>query len=105
MARNELIEIERVTNITDEAGDTVTATTWKEVFARKNSIGQSEFYQAHSEGLKPVFKFEIHPSEYDRKKDGPRIRYDGELFKIIRTYEKDNETLELTVEGDIHGNA
>ena len=103
MARNEIIELESITFITDDAGDTITETTWKEVFAEKKSIGTSEFYQAHSEGLKPEFKFVIHPTEYNRKKYGPHIRYDNEVFKIIRTYEKDSESLEITVEGDVHG--
>lgn len=103
MARNEIIELESTTITTDDAGDTVASTTWKEIFAEKKSIGTQEFYQAHSEGLKPVFKFVIHPSEYDRKTDGPHIRYSGEQFKIIRTYEVNNETLEITVEGDVHG--
>lgn len=103
MARNEVIELESTKITTDEAGDTVSETTWKEIFAEKKSIASQEFYQAHSEGLKPEFKFVIHPSEYDRKVDGPHIRYDEELFKIIRTYEKDSESLEITVEGDVHG--
>ena len=103
VARNEIIELESTTIETDEAGDTITSTTWKEIFSEKKSIGTQEFYQAHSEGLKPVFKFVIHPSEYNRKTDGPHIKYDGEAFKIIRTYEVNQETLEITVEGDVHG--
>lgn len=103
MARNEIIELESVTITTDNAGDTVSSTTWKEIFAEKKSIGTSEFYQAHSEGLKPEFKFIIHPSEYNRKTDGPHIKYNGDQFKIIRTYEVNQETLEITVEGDVHG--
>ena len=103
MARNEIIGLESTTLTTDDVGDTITNTTWKEIFAEKRSIGSQEFYQAHSEGLKPEFKFVIHTSEYCRKTDGPHIRYDGETFKIIRTYEKDSESLEITVEGDVHG--
>ncbi len=101
--KNEVIELESALVTTDDAGDTITTTEWKEIFAEKKSIGTQEFYQAHSEGLKPVFKFVIHPTEYDRKTDGPHIKYEGEVFKIIRTYEKDSENLEITVEGDIHG--
>ena len=103
MAKNEIIELESITITTDDAGDSITVPMWKEIFAEKRSIGSSEFYQAHSEGLKPEFKFIIHPSEYNRKTDGPHIQYDGEQFKIIRTYEKDSENLEITVEGDVHG--
>ena len=102
VARNEIIELESITITTDNAGDSITVPTWKEIFAEKKSIGTSEFYQAHSEGLKPEFKFIIHPSEYNRKTDGPHIKYNGEQFKIIRTYEVNQEALEITVEGDVH---
>lgn len=103
VARNEIIELESIIITTDDAGDTATTTEWKEIFAEKKSIGSQEFYQAHAEGLKPEFKFVIHPTEYNRKADGPHIRYNSEQFKIIRTYEKDSESLEITVEGDVHG--
>lgn len=103
--RNELIKLESNKVITDAAGDTITEITWREIWAEKKSIGTQEFYSAHAEGLKPVFKFVVHPTEYNRKIDGPHIQYEDELYKIIRTYEKDSEHLEITVEGDLHGNA
>jgi SPP1 family predicted phage head-tail adaptor len=101
MARNEIIELETITSNVDEFGDIIKTSIWKEIFAEKKSIGMQEFYKAHSEGMKPEFKFVIHPTEYNRKTDGPHIRYDGEVFKIIRTYETDSEIMEITVEGDI----
>ena len=105
MFKNELIEIERVEITTDEAGDQVKESTWREVFAEKKSIGAREFYQAHADGLQPEYKFVVHSTEYDRAVDGPGIKYLGRRYRIIRVYEADFENIELTVEGDIHANA
>lgn len=100
--KNEVIEIEtkETQTITDEYGDTVTVQVYKEVFAQKKSVKQSEFYQAHAQGLKPEIMFIIHPSEYEDKQG---IKYNDKQYKVIRTYEKDSENLELICEGDVHG--
>lgn len=102
MYRNEIIQLEEVTNHVDEYGDVVKTSVWKEVFAEVKNITTSEFYQAHSSGLLPVYKFVINADEYDRKKNGSHIKYDDEVFRIIRTYKKDEWNLELTVEADVH---
>lgn len=104
MFKNEIIEIERVSITTDEAGDQVKESTWREVFAEKKSISSREFYQAHADGLQPEYKFVVHSTEYDRAIDGPGIKYLGRRYRIIRVYEVDFENVELTVEGDIHAN-
>lgn len=100
--KNDVVDIEtnETETTTDEIGDTITIQVYKEIFAEKKSVKQSEFYQAHSQGLKPEFVFIVHPSEYDGKNG---LRYKGKQYKIIRTYEKDSENLELVVEGDVHG--
>ena len=105
MFKNEIIEIERVSIATDEAGDQVKESTWREVFAEKRSISSREFYQAHADGLQPEYKFVVHSTEYDRTIDGPGIKYLNRRYKIIRVYEVDFENVELTVEGDIHADA
>lgn len=105
MFKNELIKIECVNITTDEAGDQVKESTWREVFAEKKSIGAREFYQAHADGLQPEYKFVVHSTEYDRAVDGPGIEYLGRRYRIIRVYEADFENVELTVEGDIHADA
>lgn len=97
--RNEIIYLKQVTTVTDDVGDTTEAVTWKEVFAKKKSIGQREFYQAHTAGLKTEYKFEIHPTEYS---DELYIKYNNKIYKVIRTYEIDQETLEIVVGGDVH---
>lgn len=100
--RNDVIEIEtsETQSTTDEYGDTITISVFKTIFADKKSVKQSEFYQAHAQGLKPEIMFIIHPSEYEGKQG---IKYNGKQYKVIRTYEKDSENLELICEGDVHG--
>lgn len=100
--RNDVIELQtsQTSIVIDDIGDTNIVPIYKEIFAERKSIKQSEFYQAHTAGLKPEMVFLIHPSEYEEKTG---VRYNNKQYKVIRTYEKDCETLELVVEGDIHG--
>lgn len=69
------------------------------IFAEKKSIRQSEFYQAMTTGLKPELNFVIHTFEYN---DESMLEYNGKTYKIIRTYEKDNEFIELTCQGVVN---
>jgi len=85
-------------SITEEAnniGDIVETITRKEVFAQIRSIGMKEKYEALSVGLKPQYTF-ILADYYDY--DGQEsIEYDGERFKVLRTYRKDTNELEIVV--------
>ncbi|MEG0086611.1 MAG: phage head closure protein [Niameybacter sp.] len=100
--KNEIIEIETSkSSVTkDGIGDMTVTPKYKEVFAEKRSVKQSEFYQAHAQGLKPEIVFVIHPSEYEEQKG---VRYKNKQYRVIRTYEKDYENLELVVTGDFNG--
>lgn len=68
----------------------------REVFANKRSVRQSEFYQAAQAGLRPELMFEVRSVEYQGE---PKLRYDSRDYRIIRTYEKDSETIELICAG------
>lgn len=94
--KNDLISLKSVTTEIDEIGDTVQAVVWREVFTEKKSIRQSEFYQAQSVGIKPEITFIIHPSEYN---DELEVKYNDKIYKVIRTYQADNENLEIVVGG------
>ncbi len=100
MMKNDVIELVITSTEVDDVGDTIQSITYKKIFAEKKSIGTSEFYQAHSEGLKPTYKFVIDPLEYTT--DITHIKYEEDIYKIIRTYEKNITDLEITVEKDIH---
>ena len=94
--KNDLISLKSVTTIIDEIGDTVQTAAWRKIFAEKKSIKQSEFYQAQSVGIKPEITFVIHPSEYENELE---VKYNDKIYKVIRTYQTDNENLEIVVGG------
>lgn len=94
--KNDLVSLKSVTTTVDEIGDTVPTVVWKEIFAEKKSIKQSEFYQAQSVGIKPEITFVIHPSEYENELE---VKYNDKIYKVIRTYQTDNENLEIVVGG------
>lgn len=81
-------------NTSNEIGDPIKELTKKKRFAEKLEIGQKEFYQAATTGLKPEVKFAIWKWEYNNEM---YFEYDGRNYKIIKTYErKIDEKIELT---------
>lgn len=72
-----------------------------EIFAKRKSVSFNEFYAAYGTGLRPKYIFAIYPGEYKLADVGEasatHIRYGGKLYPIIRAYEVDRITMELTV--------
>ncbi|MEG0297419.1 MAG: phage head closure protein [Clostridium sp.] len=83
-------------------GDMVSEDIKIKRFAEEESIRQSEFYRANSQGLKPQITFVIHPKEYDGQET---LEFGGNRYKIIRTYKKSSTKIQLICEGDKHGNS
>ena len=92
----EIIDLVNITKVTNDYGDIVESETLTQVFADKQSIRQSEFYQAFATGLRPELMFVIREVDYNNQ---PRIKYNSKYYNIIRTYGKDGELLELICEG------
>lgn len=75
------------------------------IFAEKKSLARSEFYAAYSSGLKASYMFDILPREYslaDVEQNGviyhaTHVVYEGHEYEIIRTYEKNINSMEMTV--------
>lgn len=65
------------------------------VFCEVNSISRNEFYNASMAGLKPSIVFTVHPYEYN---DEIQIKFEDNNYKVMRTYLKNTEELELTCE-------
>ncbi len=65
------------------------------VYCDLKSITRAEFYNAASQGIKPEIVFVIHKYEYNDEKE---ILFEGKKYKVIRTYSKDFEEIELTCE-------
>lgn len=79
----------------DEWGNQVPVEARKPVLCNVKSIGRNEFYAAAQTGLKPEITFVIHGYEYNEEKE---VEFEGEKYKVIRTYMKDFEEMELTCE-------
>jgi SPP1 family predicted phage head-tail adaptor len=96
----EIISLITVTEGTNDIGDPIKILTKREnIFADKQSIRQSEFYQAMAAGLKPELTFIIRTCEYNQE---PMLEFNLKTYNIIRTYEKENEFIELICEGVIN---
>lgn len=67
----------------------------REVLCTLRSIGSQEFYQASATEYHPEAKFVL--GDYMDYNDETLARYDGTLYRIIRTY-RAGKRLELTVE-------
>lgn len=94
---NDIIKLVGETIVVNEYGDQTTQRTERTVFARLQSIGQNEFYQAQAVGLKPEIKFVLADFlEYQDEKILKYAKFNGttEEYTILRTYRNNNE-LEL----------
>lgn len=77
----------------------------KEIFCNKASCTRSEFYQAYAVGLSPKLSLEIDPDDFenasilkDEELVSPQqVVYKGAKYNILRTFQKDESTLSLTV--------
>lgn len=84
------------TSSENEAGDAIRTVTRRETFAEKNSVRQSEHYQASANGLKLELTFIIWAAEY---KNELRLEYEGTTYAISRSFERKDEKLELICAG------
>ncbi len=78
-------------------GEPIESFEWREVYANKKSVRQSEFYQAANVGLKPELMFEIRSIEFSNDE---KVKYNGKEYFIIRYYDK-GEVTELTVSSHV----
>lgn len=95
---NEIIYLVSKTSVTNEVGDRVEVEERKIRFAQLKSIGQSEFYQAQAQGLKPELKFVM--SDYLDYDNEQELIHNGFRYKVLRTYRQANE-LEIVVYGGV----
>ena len=100
-----MIHNEEVTLITLTASEATVTRSEKTVFAGKKSVSYKEFYAAVEVGINPSYIFEMDLEEYEtacsiisNKRYIPtELFYNGAYYNIIRTYEKPDGTIEVTV--------
>lgn len=105
--KNELINLVTVKNQVDKSGFSKEhKISSEEIFAEVKSIRSSEFFEALRSNINLQYIFSINYDDYTehiRDDNGRKIlpgfvEYDGDRFKIIRTYRKENGDIELSCE-------
>ena len=84
----------------DDIGNPVETPKEIDIFCDMKSIGRTEFYNAAANGLKPECILIVHPYEYNNE---AYIKFSEDAapkkkYKVIKTYKKNFEELELTCE-------
>ena len=96
---NEVIYLLSTQHITNNVGDQVETTIKAMRFARLKSIGQSEFYQAQAQGLKPEIKFVL--ADYLDYENQEEVIYNGFRYKVLRTFRTEENEIEIVCYGGI----
>ena len=95
---NDVIYLLSVEHSVNDVGDLIETPKSAMRFARVKSIGQSEFYQAQAQGLKPEIKFELADYlDYDNQEE---VVYNNFRYKVLRTFRNGNK-LEIVCHGGI----
>lgn len=87
-----VIKLISQTLTTDELGYPIASETFYEIFAKRRSITQTEFFSAGKNGITPDFSFEVNDAEYHGQR---LLEYEGKRYEIYRTYQPNNDTVEL----------
>lgn len=89
--------------VVNEIGDIISSEIKRKVYCDVNSIRQSEFYQAQANGFKAELSVLLRNFEY---KNEEIAELDSVRYKILRSYDKKDGTIELTlIRGVENGNA
>lgn len=95
-----LLYIEEVPN---NKGIPIKTTIEYEVFLSKKSIARSEFYLGNQAGMNPTIAFETRVDDFEQTKHikngkplyAQQIEFEDCIYNIIRTYQKNDELIEL----------
>lgn len=76
--------------------------TENEVMCQKGSVTQNEFFGGGRNGLNPEMMFKVFRGDYEGER---KCEYEGKRYAIYRTYESDEDYIELYVqrEGGTNG--
>lgn len=95
---NELIYLVSTKKTVNKVGDQIATETIVPRFAKLKSIGQTEFYQAQAQGLKPEIKFVL--SDYLDYENQEQVIHNNFRYKVLRTFRSGNE-IEIVCYGGV----
>lgn len=78
----------------NSVGVPIPTNTKHEVFCERKSVTRSEFFNAGRNGLNPEYVFKVFKGDYMGERT---CEYDGLTYAIYRTFEPDNDYIELYV--------
>ncbi len=81
--------------IQDDIGNWRLVPDPRAVLCGVKSVTRNEFYGAAQAGLKPEIVFVVHGYEYQGEQE---VEFEGERYRVVRTYSVSFEELELTCE-------
>jgi hypothetical protein len=64
------------------------------VFCNKKSVGYSEYFKSQQTGKVVEAKCEVHKADYGGE---DTVEMDGRRFFVLKTYDIDDDTIELTL--------
>ena len=97
---NEVIYLLSTKSETNEVGDQVETLIKTMRLAKEKSIGQTEFYQAQSIGLKPEVKLALADHlDYEGQEE---VIYNNFRYKVLRTFKpEDKNEIEIVCYGGV----
>lgn len=69
----------------------------REVIAQQGGVSRNEFYKAAAVGMTPSVVFVVSEADYQGER---LIRFDGKLYRVIRSYPLPNRKIELVCQGE-----
>lgn len=97
MQFNETCYLGTLVTTRNEFGDIVKTLKLKKAFCEFKSITRQEFYLANNYNMKPSMLLNIRAEDYNGQE---YVKYNKELFKVLKTYSKSKNTVELTLYKD-----
>lgn len=98
MNKSVTIDLQKKTYTTDEMGQSIYTMQRKTVFATITSISRAEwvsYSQTGRQGLVPAYVATVFMGDYEGENE---CVYNGQTYGIYRTYERDDEQVELYLE-------
>lgn len=90
MRHSEIVYLITQTTVADAVGNQTKVDTERKVYANKNDISITEFYNAGVNGMKPEKRFAIKSFEYNGER---KLKHENTLYDIIRVSEKGENTV------------
>ena len=86
------LELGKLEIITNENGVEEERLTTREIFGNEKSVSTNEYYKSSQNGNEIKVIFEVKQIDYGKEQ---YVIYEGETYKVVRTYKTNWEDIEL----------